>query len=631
MMIRPNFLLLTFLAVCTVHAQTVSSPVTEGSDSTELVSMLSTESAFEIIQDATKSRVLWKTEGDSFRSSLERLLDHALEPYDSIRERLTGFDLRSVDVLSKDILRRDSIHVRWLNDSTFIIDSLGWSLDLLLKQETQIIYPVDFSTLTFSDSILDETGMLDSTLFQPDTLDVTVIDTAALEALEITMLSYNENQISPSMDDMVNRRSARLSADSASLIITDTLSIWTAGEDSPFQILTGRYQLDSLQNAIETLVAYAERRDSTRILINDMYGRKTPLWLTTGDSESSRFWVKNYKNDSITLWIGNPGDREISLLLEDDIDFNRLAKEQMGHLPMSIQEPSRKLAKMIELKPDPIFWEYAVSNAFTFNQTYLSNWAKGGENSLTTMLDITGNATYNNTQAKTQWINTVRLKFGTLITEEHGLRKNNDLFEINSQYNKNKWGKFDLSASFYMKNQIAKGYKYPNDSVVVSKFLNPASLTIGLGLDYKPFKHTSINMAPLSYKNTFVLDTANIDQTSHGISSDKRARQELGTQLLVTNKFSPMEDLTISNKLRIFSNYLNHPENIDIDWEMLLDKKISWFFTIRLNLHLIYDDDVRFTVYDENEQPVLRLDGTEKKVARSQFKEFVGLSLLFKF
>jgi hypothetical protein len=68
-----------------------------------------------------------------------------------------------------------------------------------------------------------------------------------------------------------------------------------------------------------------------------------------------------------------------------------------------------------------------------------------------------------------------------------------------------------------------------------------------------------------------------------------------------------------------------------VDWEMLLDRKINWFFTIRLNLHLIYDDDVRFTVLDAEDQPVLNPDGSEKKVAKAQFKEFLGLSLLFQF
>ena len=50
-----------------------------------------------------------------------------------------------------------------------------------------------------------------------------------------------------------------------------------------------------------------------------------------------------------------------------------------------------------------------------------------------------------------------------------------------------------------------------------------------------------------------------------------------------------------------------------------------------MNLHLIYDDDIRFVVMDSNDQPVILPDGSEKKVPKAQFKEFMGLSLLFNF
>jgi hypothetical protein len=247
------------------------------------------------------------------------------------------------------------------------------------------------------------------------------------------------------------------------------------------------------------------------------------------------------------------------------------------------------------------------------------------------MLDIIGQATYNNKQANTQWINSGRVNIGTQFTQEKGNRKNNDLLEFTSKLNKYAYGKVSLSASFYIKSQVARGYNYPNDSVIVSKFLNPASLTLGLGAEFKPFENTSINVAPISYKNTFVLDTALIDQTKHGINPDKRAKQEMGLQVVFFNKFSPLEDLTMMNRVRLFSNYLYKPQNIDVDWEMLADWKINWFFTIRLNLHVIYDDDVRFTVLDGEGTPILKPDGSEKKVPKAQFNEFMGLSLQFNF
>jgi len=140
-----------------------------------------------------------------------------------------------------------------------------------------------------------------------------------------------------------------------------------------------------------------------------------------------------------------------------------------------------------------------------------------------------------------------------------------------------------------------------------------------------------LNFSPLSYKNTFVLDTAGIDQTNHGIDADKKARQEMGGQLLIKNKISVWDGLNISNSLRLFSNYFDNPQNIDVDWEMSLDKRINWYFSVSLNLHLIYDDNIRFPVMDDNGDPVLLPDGSKKKVPKMQFKEFVGLTFAFKF
>jgi hypothetical protein len=74
------------------------------------------------------------------------------------------------------------------------------------------------------------------------------------------------------------------------------------------------------------------------------------------------------------------------------------------------------------------------------------------------------------------------LKYGLIASTNNGVRTNIDLFETNSKLNHKAFGKFDFSATALFKTQITKGYDYPNDSIPVSKFLNPATLT--LGLDY---------------------------------------------------------------------------------------------------------------------------------------------------
>lgn len=587
-------------------------------------------SAWLYLDQANQDKELWRSGSDSIQETLQRLLDHSSESYDSALHYFQINDFSKVAIHSGDPVMIDEVEVTWINDSTFAIDPQGWNTNLYLKEEKGLVYPVDFSTLTLSDSLLDENGLLDTSLFIADTLVVAVIDTAALRALEISLYSYLNGEIKPPLANPSSGRSARFSEDSCILNVYVPGTTWMADEHSPFYILSSKNHLDSLQQAINTLLDFTRERDSTLLMVNDMYGQKTPFWLTTGSEATSRFWVKNYNNDSLTLWVGNPAANEISLLLEDDVNFSRLVKQDIHHLSSFIEQPKRTLYEMSMLEPEPIYWDFEMSNLLSVNQTHLSNWTKGGESSFTTIMDVTGKATYNNKEAKTQFINLARFKFGTIWTKEKSNRINTDQFEVESKYNRNAWSKIGMSASFYMKNQIAKGKNYPNDSVVVSKFLNPGTITIGIGAEYKPMEKTTINIAPLSYKTTFVLDTANIDQTRHGIDADNWAKREMGLQVVVDNVIKPFKDFTMTNKVRLFTNYLYKPQNVDVDWEIILEQKINWFFTIRLNLHMIYDDDVRFKVYDEYDEVITLPDGSDKEVAKLQFKEFVGLTLSFK-
>lgn len=631
MMKRFSLLLSAILMASNLFAQTNTVQDEGPADTLSIQPEFTTGSAWEYIDGVVKDSSSWREDVDPVKAALQRLLDHSLEPFDTVRSKLLLQNFQSIGVHPGDPEELGRTELKWLNDTTFVVDPRGWSPTLYLREESKLIYPVDLATLSLSDSLLDESGLLDSTLFTPDTVQVTVLDTAALNSLDISLHYYLDQRISPPLALGDGGSTPSLTADLKSVVYHSTGTVWKADENSPFNRVDGRYHLDSLQYAMNTLLDFTEERDSTRIWISDISGRKTPFWISSGNDEAYRFWVKNYNNDSITVWLGNPDKQELSLLLEDDISFNRLVKEEFEHLPTFVDDPASTLLDMKTLEPEPKYWDVGFLSAFVLNQTYLSNWTKGGESSLSTMLDLQGDATYNNKDANTQWINSLRLKYGTIRTKEKGSRKNHDAIEFNSKFNRNAWGKIGMSASLYMKTQMVKGYNYPNDSIPISKFLNPGTMTVGLGFEYKPAKFITFNVAPLSYKTTFVLDTANIDQSLHGIEENAWARREMGTQIVVQSKVSPFKNMDITNNLRLFSNYLNNPQNVDVDWELVIDQKINWFFTIRFNLHLIYDDDVRFPVLDENGQAVLLPDGSEKKVADLQFKEFVGLSLQFKF
>ncbi len=634
---RFTFIIIGLISISGIFAQSEANNISKEEPPASDSIHFSTLSASAFIKRILKQDNLWRPEGETMKYSLERLLDHLSEPFDSVESRLNNFKYNPV-LDSLYIIQNDTLLLRWLNDSTFIIDTFALEKGLFIVEKLVKKRVIEEPALLAKDSLTEEEAFIDS-LFKKyetitenyDTITKIIIDTAYIKSQNIELYSILGNQVLPPLGSSGSHKSFNFLPDSGKLIFSDTIKAIIASGKSPFYIVPNERMPDSLRRAVETILSYTNNRDSSLIYFRDILGERTPFWLTRGNEELYRYWVRNYKNDSVTVWMGNPSENEITLILEEDVDLNRLMREPAFNIPITLVKPQLSLAKLEPIKEIPIYWTYGFSSSFAMSQTYLSFWSKGGESSLISLLDIKGTAKYTDSENKKQWTNSGRLNYGSIVTEQNGWRTNTDILEFNSQYNKVLKKKVDLSAIFYMKNQIARGYKYPNDSVVVSKFLNPGTFTIGIGLEYKGLKNTSFNFSALSYKNTFVLDTAHIDQTIHGIAANERAKQEMGGQLLIKNNSKILDNLNIANSVRLFSGYLDEPQNIDVDWEVNMDWRINWYFSIALNLHMIYDDDIRFPVLGEDDQPIKLPDGTIKKSPKMQFKEFLGLTFAFKF
>jgi hypothetical protein len=127
------------------------------------------------------------------------------------------------------------------------------------------------------------------------------------------------------------------------------------------------------------------------------------------------------------------------------------------------------------------------------------------------------------------------------------------------------------------------------------------------------------------------MDTVLIDQKKYGVEADRKARHEPGASLQVNHKFNPVKNITVSNKVQLFTNYINKPQNVDIDWELIATASLNWFTDVRINTHFIFDDDTRTIEYDKNGDAILGSDGQPRKTARIQFKEIIGFSFIFRF
>lgn len=292
-------------------------------------------------------------------------------------------------------------------------------------------------------------------------------------------------------------------------------------------------------------------------------------------------------------------------------------------------------------------WKVEGFGAATLNQVSFTNWAAGGNNSVSFALKALLSAKYNN--GRHHWDNGFQAEYGILWTKVDGMRKNEDKIELETKYgfDLNKKKTLLLSALANFKSQFANGYNYPNDSVVISKFAAPGYLTLALGLDWKPKDYFSLFFSPVTGKITFVRDqaiantgiygnepgVAILDSTGQIIgysTPGEKVLYQFGAYLNARFQKEVVKNITIASKLELFANYLGDtPEErmIDVNWETAFLFKINEWFAASLTFNLIYDKQTQIWK-DENDNGITEANEVGDRV---QFKESLGLGLTYKF
>ena len=297
------------------------------------------------------------------------------------------------------------------------------------------------------------------------------------------------------------------------------------------------------------------------------------------------------------------------------------------------------LSLAVQAQEKDTTWKKGGDAGFNFSQSSFTNWAAGGENALS--LTAFTNVFANYKKGENTWDNSLSLAYGMIQTGHTAIRKNEDKIDFTSKYGRYAFAKhWYYSALVTAKTQFADGYNFPNDSLAISRFAAPLYATAALGLDYKTTDNSfTLFIAPATLKTTIVNDQSLADQGAFGVEAaerdslgyvttlGKKARYELGGYIRAQFKKDIAKNVNLATKLELFSNYLDRPENIDVNWELLLNMKINKFLSANLATQMIYDNDIPVAVE--------RTDATGVKVMgtgpRLQFKEVLSLGLSVKF
>ena len=270
--------------------------------------------------------------------------------------------------------------------------------------------------------------------------------------------------------------------------------------------------------------------------------------------------------------------------------------------------------------PDPVdgdtLWKVSGVTSLSISQLSLSNWAAGGENS------FSGNAFFKISpdydDGTINWDNDLILGFGLMRIGDDDATKSDDQIELNSKFGYRASKNWFYTALIGFKTQFADGYAYPEDiKRKISGFMAPGYLNISLGFDYKPTDGFSLLIAPVSSKMTFVMDETLSDEGAYGVSAGNSFRGEFGGYIKIAWKKEILKNVTLDTKVDFFSNYVENPQYVDVNWDLLLTFKVNELISATLMTQLIYDYDIKF--------------GPEPGQPKVQFKELFGLGLAYNF
>ena len=249
-------------------------------------------------------------------------------------------------------------------------------------------------------------------------------------------------------------------------------------------------------------------------------------------------------------------------------------------------------------------WKMNGKAVFLVNQSSFSNWTSGGQSSVSGTLKVNYNLNYyDNGWA---WDTKINAAFGlNKIGGSDFLKKTDDKIEINSvvgkKFNNNIIGNWSYSSFVNFQTQFASGYRFGKDSAgneiktEKSRFFSPATTQLGVGIYWKKNDDLWVNFAPITGKlilvNKFFTRNLNENQSYFGVKKNGNSRFEMGASIRSFFKKEIFENIIMENRLSLYSDYLDKPQNIDFDYTMNISMQVNKFISTNLTFQFVYDDN----------------------------------------
>lgn len=268
------------------------------------------------------------------------------------------------------------------------------------------------------------------------------------------------------------------------------------------------------------------------------------------------------------------------------------------------KKTAEDLQKIAALAPDTVAWKLKSTFGAGFTSVTLSNWAGGGQNSVTIRGLVLGSADY--VRDAFSWDNDLDLGYSLTQVGDQPFRKNDDRFIVTSKAAMRQSDGLRYTALLDFRSQIAVGYNYdqrnPLDSsqyLKISNLFAPAYVTTALGAEWTPAPQFRLLVSPLSARGIVVLDQALADSGAYGVERGKNTRLDMGALVNATIDWEVFQNVTWKSRLNAFMRY-DSPRLWVVTVENAVLMKVNSWLSIGLLTDLFYDHRV----------PVVRDNGT---------------------
>lgn len=262
---------------------------------------------------------------------------------------------------------------------------------------------------------------------------------------------------------------------------------------------------------------------------------------------------------------------------------------------IELREVNIEAPAQIAVEIEKRHWLRTFSASLQFSQAYISpNWYQGGNNNLNIIANIYYNVKLNQTyHPKLLFETTMQYKLGVNSAPDDTLRNysiSEDLLQINSTFGIKAANHWYYSLTGQFKTQLLTSYA-SNTYDMMSSFLSPAELNLGLGMTYnyaaanKRFTFDA-SISPLSYNMKVCIRPDNVlAHATFGIDPDKKYAINIGSSLEAKMMWKIVDNITFSSRIFFFTDY----HNIEADWENTLAMDINRFLSTQIYVHARYD------------------------------------------